>query len=98
MKNISETVFNIIEEEVFSEELENAELPNPVEHLYTNEQNLNLNISEIIDLRSPIFRSNVIHLNNNEREESSEDDSSDEEGDEYDVSEIITSRLEQMQV
>ena len=94
MKSIAETVFSELEEEGFSEELENAELPNPAEHLYTNEVDLNLNILEIIDLKSPIFHSNNIHLNN-EREEP-EDESGDED-DEYDVSEIITNTLESIQ-
>jgi hypothetical protein len=99
MKGIAETVFNELEEEVFTEESEeleeseNAELPNPAEHLYTNEPDLNLNISDMIDLQSPIFRSNGI--NNNERMESGGESSDD--GNEYDVNEIITSRLERMQ-
>src|SRR4051812_10523196 len=44
MKNVAETVFNKLEEEVFQEESVNAELPNPAEHLYTNKQDLNLDI------------------------------------------------------
>ncbi|CAG8513691.1 14505_t:CDS:2 [Funneliformis mosseae] len=67
------------------QELENAELLNPAEHLYTNESAINLNISNIIDLQSPIFHSNRI-----ESESGLEDD-------EYDMNEIITSRLERMQ-
>jgi hypothetical protein len=43
MKNIAEIVFNELEE-VFQEESVNAELPNPAEHLYTNKQDLNLDI------------------------------------------------------
>ncbi|CAB4473899.1 unnamed protein product [Rhizophagus irregularis] len=95
MKNIAETVFNEFEEEAFLEESENAELPNPAEHLYTNEQDLNLDISNMINFQSSIFNSNG---NNNEHEESSDDESSDEddEDDEYDVNEIVIS-IERMQ-
>jgi hypothetical protein len=97
MKNVAETVFNELGEEAFLEEPENAELSNPAEHLYTNEQNLNLDISNIINLQSSIFNSNS---NNNEHEESSDDESSEEEDeeddDEYDVNEIITN-MERMQ-
>ncbi|RGB22345.1 hypothetical protein C1646_677914 [Rhizophagus diaphanus] len=95
MKNIAETVFNKFEEKAFLEESENAELPNPAEHLYTNEQDLNLDISNMINFQSSIFNSNG---NNNKREESSDDKSSDkdDEDDEYDVNEIVTS-IERMQ-
>ncbi|CAB4413404.1 unnamed protein product [Rhizophagus irregularis] len=90
MKNIAETVFNEFEEEAFLKESENTELPNPAEHLYTNEQDLNLDISNMINFQLSIFNSNS---NNNEREESSNDESSDEddEDDEYDMNEIVTS-------
>ena len=93
IKNIAKTVFNEFEE-AFSEELEDSELPNPAEHLYSNEPDLNLNISNIIDFQSPIFRSTGIYFNdnNNEREEVSSED------EESDVNEIITSRLGRMQV
>jgi hypothetical protein len=101
MKNVAETVFNEFEKEVSLEESENAEFPNPTEHLYINELDLNLNVSDIVDLRSPIFHPNHgIHLNVNnseEEDESSENELSDEDY-EYDVSEIITSRLEGMQL
>ena len=89
IKSIAETVFD---EEVFSEELENTELLNPAEHLCQNEPDLNLNISDIINFQSPIFRDIGIYFNNNEREVSSEDESSDGESDA-----VITSRLERMQ-
>ena len=95
MKNIAKTVFSELEEEVLPEELENAELQNPAERLYTNELDLNVNISNVIDFRSPIFRSNEINLNNNGGEESG--DNSSDEDDEYNVNEIITNRLERMQ-
>ncbi|GBB91702.1 hypothetical protein RclHR1_19060002 [Rhizophagus clarus] len=49
VKNIAETVFNELEEEISSEEPVSNELPNPAEHLYTDELNLNLNISDIVD-------------------------------------------------
>ncbi|PKY32180.1 hypothetical protein RhiirB3_450184 [Rhizophagus irregularis] len=55
MKNIAETVFNKFEEEAFLEESENAELPNPAEHFYTNEQDLNLDILNMINFQSLIF-------------------------------------------
>ncbi|RIA82403.1 hypothetical protein C1645_809635 [Glomus cerebriforme] len=76
MKRLQEQFFNELEEEVFSEELENIELPNPAEHLYINEPDLNLNISDVINLQPPIFHSTGIHFNNNEREVD-EDESSD---------------------
>ena len=97
MKNVAETVFNELEEKIFSERPENTELPNPAEHLCTNEPDLTLDISNIINLQSSIFYSNVIDLDNNENEES-DDESSDEDGedDEYDVNEIILS-VERMQ-
>jgi hypothetical protein len=95
MKNIAETVFNEFEEETFPEESEDAELPNLAKHLYMNEPDLNLDISNIINFRSPIFHEN--YFNSNESEESG-DKSSDEDGEdyEYDVNEIITS-IERMQ-
>ncbi|CAB4474245.1 hypothetical protein RIR_jg42550.t1 [Rhizophagus irregularis DAOM 181602=DAOM 197198] len=55
MKNIAETVFNKFEEEAYLEESENAELPNPAEHFYTNEQDLNLDILNMINFQSLIF-------------------------------------------
>jgi hypothetical protein len=97
MKNVAETVFNELEGEIFPEESEDPELLNPAEHLYTNEPNLKLDISDVINFQSPIFHSNGIDLNNNESEES-DDESSDEddEDNEYDVNEIINS-IERMQ-
>jgi hypothetical protein len=73
-----------------------TELSNPAEHLYTNEPNLKLNISNIINFQSPIFH-NESHLNNNESEESGDESSEeDDEDNEYDVNEIVAS-IERMQ-
>ncbi|UZO20621.1 uncharacterized protein OCT59_013044 [Rhizophagus irregularis] len=60
VKNIIEIVFNELEEEAFLEESESAKLPNPAERLHTDEVNLNLNISDMVDFRSQIFHSNVL--------------------------------------
>ena len=100
MKSVAETVFNEIEKEVSLDESENDELLNPTEYLYTNELDLNLNVSDTVDFWSPIFHSNHrIHLNinDNEREDESSENESNDEDFEYDVDEIITSRLERMQ-
>jgi hypothetical protein len=94
MKNIAETVFNELEDEIFSEKPENGELLNPAEHLYITEPNLNLDISNIIDFRSPIYYSDGIYPNENEI--SNEESSDEEEENDYNVNEIITS-IERMQ-
>ncbi|CAG8438003.1 9848_t:CDS:1 [Funneliformis caledonium] len=96
MINITETVFNKLEEQVSLEELKNAELLNSAEYLYINELAINLNISNIIDLQSPIFHSNEIYFNNEEIEKFYESEF-DDENDKYDVNEIIMSRLKRMQ-
>jgi len=87
MKNISKTVFNELEENL-TKNLENIDLLNPAEHLYTDESDLELNISNIFNFRSSIFHSNEIDFNEIGE---SDDASSDESGEdnEYDVDEII---------
>ncbi|GBB97201.1 hypothetical protein RclHR1_02940003 [Rhizophagus clarus] len=98
VKNIAETVFNELEKEVSPEEPVSDELPNPAEYLHTDELNLNLNISDMVNYRSPIFHPNGTHFNNNEGEEYGDEYSENEEDYEYDVDEIIISRLEEMNV
>jgi len=95
IKSIAETIFNELEE---LKEFENEELLNPAEDLMPNEPDLNINISDTIDLTSPIFQNanNRDHFNGNGEEESDEEESS--EDNEYDVNEIITNRLERMQL
>ena len=97
IKNIAETVFDEYEEEILSEEQEDAEsFLNPAENLNTNEPELNICISDIIDLRSPIFNSNRIQLdiNNNESEEPNDESNDDAmEGNDYDVNEIVARNL-----
>src|SRR5271154_2299597 len=53
IKSIAETIFNELEE---LKEFENEELLNPAEDLMPNEPDLNINISDTIDLTSPIFQ------------------------------------------
>ena len=93
IKNIAETVYNKLEEEIFLERLENTDLSNLAEHLNIDEPDLTLDILNIINFRSPIFYSNEIHLNENKK---SDDESSNknDEGYKYDVNNIITSMEE----
>ncbi|CAG8565661.1 10394_t:CDS:2 [Funneliformis caledonium] len=95
MKNVAETVFNKLEEQISLEELENAELLNLTEYFYINESAINLNISNIIDFQSSIFHSNKIYLNN-KKGEFDKSESSDED-DKYNVNVIITSKLKRVQ-
>ena len=49
IKNIAETVYNELEEEIFLERLENTDLSNPAEHLNIDKPDLTLDISNIIN-------------------------------------------------
>ncbi|CAG8487892.1 13345_t:CDS:1, partial [Cetraspora pellucida] len=54
MTNIAETVFKKFEKEILTEE-EDTELPNLTKDLYFNKLDLNLNVSNFIDLYSSVF-------------------------------------------
>ena len=71
-------------------------MPNPAKHFYSNESDLSLNISSMIDFQSPILHFNGINFNMNEIEISNGDDESSNEDGEYDASGIITRGLERM--
>lgn len=94
MKDISKTVFNELEENS-TKDLENIDLSNPAEHLYTDESDLELNVSNIINFRSLIFHSNEIDFNEIEESDGASSDEGGEDN-EYDVDEIIAN-IERMQ-
>ncbi|CAG8704378.1 9959_t:CDS:1, partial [Scutellospora calospora] len=85
MTTIAETVFKEFEEEILIEE-EEAELLNPTENLYSDEPDLNLNISTFIDLNSSVFTLSENHYESEEFIEGESDDNIIE--NEYDVDEI----------
>ncbi|CAG8635797.1 13150_t:CDS:2, partial [Racocetra fulgida] len=85
MTNIAETVFKEFEEETLTEE-EDTELPNPTEDLYSNEPDLNLNVSNFIDLYSSVFTNSESRYEN---QESNEIESDNNDVQEYNIDEII---------
>ncbi|CAG8578310.1 20554_t:CDS:2 [Gigaspora rosea] len=91
MTDIAETVFKEFEESLIKEE--NTESSNPTEGLYLDEPNLNLNISNFIDLNSSVFTST--NFENYENEELNENESDNNtQKNEYDVDEIFSKQFD----
>ncbi|CAG8780607.1 7710_t:CDS:1, partial [Racocetra fulgida] len=91
MTNIAETVFKKLEEETLADE-ENTELSNPTKDLYSDEPDLNLNVSNFIDLHSSVF---IYSENRYESQEFNEivSDNNDMQEGKYNVDEIIAQQL-----
>ncbi|CAG8822937.1 22138_t:CDS:1, partial [Dentiscutata erythropus] len=81
------TVFKEFEEERLVKE-EDIELSNPTEDLYSNELDLNLNVSNFIDLRSSVFTNSENRYKNEVSNEIKSDDDLQE--NKYDVDEIVS--------
>ncbi|CAG8703948.1 36792_t:CDS:2 [Gigaspora margarita] len=92
--NIAESVFKELEEKTLLED--DVELSNPSEDLYSDEPNLNLKISNIIDLQSSVFtcthsRTSFEDL---DRDESDNNDMQDDGKSEYNVDKIVARQLD----
>ncbi|CAG8678753.1 12489_t:CDS:2, partial [Dentiscutata heterogama] len=90
MANIVKSVFKELDEEILLDD-DNVELSNSSKDLYSDEPNLNLKISNIIDLQSTVFmyahsRASFEDL---DRDKSDNNDMQEDGESEYNIDEIV---------